>query len=700
MYLARRLIETADGQIDWQGYGLDPDAWVDAPAAANINWFDPDISRVPKEHRWPLLLAGYASALDGRRRISCPRQCQLNSILLAALKRGRDYLTETSGATEFFDEAGKLLQPGSVNPLVDSVMEGSPEFAPELAMLDREAEAYKRDLRRARKSIVYLPEAEAPSPRFFKTPREVALQEMQGKSVEVNAEDLLLADTFRIATSGIYLRDPECRLFQEWSRLDLDDSPLNAGFEFTAIADSSGRPAGAINRADYVFSVDPERANGRHLFTVWSRLETKEVETLRTQREASASDLATSTRTSEQPTPALGALLADPWFGGQSSFGTLVRTPARGTLIGPPGTRTDLRDDPIVEEVRTELEGPVYASESLVAGPQVTIRDTSASRTHEDLASQRFDLNAPLKIPPPQEGYYRFANVRLRSDVPIASQPALDHQIGEALWQVLYPEKPGGTPPDFAERHMVVTASTVGIWGDRGIAVAQKRSSDLALTPGGQPPSLLEDFAALVSLLRDVEGLSTSVANSREAPAIGNSNNALEATVTETEQLLMRATAVQHRFILPDRDPLRLFAKVIGTEQVLTTLRDLSQNATENLRRRQAAEQAKRAEAAAAVTAKIRRRLLWLQVLTVGFLGIVIADVIAWQVDLAGFARHVLLVLGGPVVIGLAALGLKPWQRKREAAANVTGPSAAILFLVAAACIVGWLAGLLGAWSR
>ena len=223
MYLARWIIESSDGVVDWESYGLHPDGWLDLPQRAKIDWFNPDLTRVPAELRWPLLLASYASALDGRRPVACLRQRQLNSVLLAALTRGRDYLSGTSGATEFFDEVRRALQDGKSNPLFDSVLEGSAEFAPELAMLDQEAPAYDRDVLRARKAIVYLPEAEAPSPRFFKSPKEVALMEQQGTTPDVSAEHLLLADTFRIPTAGIYLRDPECRLFQQWARLDLEE---------------------------------------------------------------------------------------------------------------------------------------------------------------------------------------------------------------------------------------------------------------------------------------------------------------------------------------------------------------------------------------------------------------------------------------------------------------------------------------------
>ena len=126
MYLARWIIESSDGVVEWESCGLHPDGWLDLPQRAKIDWFNPDVTGVPPEQRWPLLLASYASALDSRRPIACPRQRQLHSVLLAAQKRGRDYLSETSGATELFDEVRHALQDGKLNPLFDSVFERSP----------------------------------------------------------------------------------------------------------------------------------------------------------------------------------------------------------------------------------------------------------------------------------------------------------------------------------------------------------------------------------------------------------------------------------------------------------------------------------------------------------------------------------------------------------------------------------------------
>jgi hypothetical protein len=408
---------------------------------------------------------------------------------------------------------------------------------------------------------------------------------------------------------------------------------------------------------------------------------------------------------SDQHSPTLGALLADPWFGGQNTFGTLVRTPARGTLIGPPGGRSDLRDDPIVEEVRTELEGPVYSAESLVAGPQVTVLDLSASRSHEDLAPRQFDLNAPLKILPPPESCLRFATVLLRSDVPILSQTMLDRQIAETLWQVLYPEMPGATPADFEEHHLVVTASAVGVWGDRGIAVAQKHphGSDKAHLGAGQTSSLLDDFAGLVSLLREVDRLSADVSAGVTAAPSANTagksaklrvDGALAATVARADALVVRAAELKHTLSLPDHDLLRHFAAVIGVDQILSTLRDLSHTASENLRRQQLAEQAKLTAERNAVIATAHSRLKWLEIFSLGLLAVVLADVIAWQLNAASPLRRALLLLAGPLVIGLAASILKPWKRKVEAAANSTGASTIILVVIAVACVAGWLAGL------
>ncbi|HUI82823.1 MAG TPA: hypothetical protein VL240_01295 [Candidatus Binatia bacterium] len=709
MYLVRWIVGDSDALVDPQRYGLHPDGWLDLPNQSRFDWFAPDPGPVAPGDRWALLLASYASLLDSRRHISCPRRRAPSSVLSAALKRGRDYLTETSGATELFDELKNAIQQKQLNPLFDSVLEDSEHFAPELTLLDREAEAYDRDLRRARKAIVYLPQSEAPSPGFFRTPKEGALRE----AAEIDAEHLLLADTFRIATDGIYLRDPECALFNEWARLDVESSSLAAGFEFSAIACSKGRPAGTVNASNYVFSIDPERANGRHLYTVWSRLQTKEVDALRS-RELTQNSVPVGREPHREGSATLQMLLADPWFGGQTQFGVLVRTPERGTIIGPPGARRDLRDDPIAEAVRTELECPIFSAESPVSGPRVTVLDVPVSPDGHNADPRQFGLNAPLEIPAPGPGNYRFAIACLRADVPItpACTPgaSLAVQIGETLWQALYPEVPGSMPADFAERHLVVTADCVGVWGDRGVAVAQKQLSadDASSPPQHGCKGLREEFIAIVSLVREIDQLTAdwqslgSPPDSDEPAGLRDtiSTKSLTKIVDAGEALAGREVEVRRALASPDRDLLRRFSDSVGLETLIESLRSLNTTAAERLRRRQTAEQEQRFGKQAEVLARAQRNLGWLAVLIIGFLAADIIDFLAEHRLLGAGVDTVLLSFGGPVVLAFTAWILKPWRRGPAATISAGGGSRWILIVLICAFALVWLAGIFRLWNR
>ncbi len=712
LYLARWILEEADACVEWQDYGLHPQGWVDLQDRSRIDWFNPDLSRVPPKHRWALLLASYASMLDGRRRIACPKQRALHSILAAAMKRGREYLSDTSGATEFFDEVRAALLEGNLNPVFDSVLERSARFAPELAMLDREAEAYVRDIGRARKSIVYLPQSEAPSASFFKNPKEVARLELESKAREVNAEELLLADTFRIPTDGIYLRDPECTLFQEWARLDVENSALAAGFEFTAIAYSNGCPSGALNQTDYVFSLDPERANGRHLYTVWSRLQTKRMEAMRlgAQPSSEVSHAGLTTRQAQQHTQP-GRLAVDPWFGGPNSDGMLVRTPTCGTAIAAPGTRHDLRDDPVVEEVRTELELPIYAAQSLAAGPQVRVIDVAAAENCEDRAPRSWDLNAPREIPLPPAGYFRFAAARLRADVRIAAadrdRRRLAEQIGDTLWQVLFPEEPGALPGDFLQRHLVVTADRVAVWSGRGIAVAQKYSlhTDVASRSDGEMTAMQGSFAGLVSLVRDFDRLAADAKGSGESSLPGAASwdgemQSLQAIAARGEELTRRAAQFQHKLALPDHELLRRFSDAIGFDRLVATWRELHQAVLERLRQREFVANSKAVEDRGLLIAKLRSRLEWLEVFVLAFIASQITEIIVRLYGGGPSTGRAAVLLSGPAMAIFAAWILKPWRRTSEVTAETAATSQSILVGLIAGCVVLWLVGLLKIWAK
>ena len=702
MYLARWIIESPN-LPDFQQYGLHPNGWLDLPHQQRIYWLNPDLATVPPEHRWAFLLAAYSSALESRRHIACPPQRALRSILYAAIKRGRDYLGDTSGAVEFFEEVKSVLQRQQLNPVFDSVLEQSARFAPELALLDRAADAYQRDMQRARPSIVYLPESEAPTPDFFKDPRQMAFHD-QRRASDLDAGHLLLADTFRIPTDGIYLRDPECLLFKEWARLDIENSTLGAGFEFTAIAYSNGRPDAPNNKTDYQFSIDPERANGRHLYTVWSRLQTQEVECLRA-HDQQAVVVGAASHHAARSTPTLGTLLSDPWIGGQSQYGNRVAAPQRGTLLGPPGTRSDLRDDPIAEAVRTELEDSIYAAASLVTGPQVAVYDLAGAKEGVDISPQHYNLNTPLEIPAPPETYFRFAALRLRADVPI-NMPHLARQIGETLWQVLYPDTPGATPSDFLARHLVVTADGVGVWADRGVAVALKQAAVVATTDR-QVADLRSAFGDIVSLGRDVDRLTERWRVLQPAQAADGSSpqnfeaSTLRAVVAASEELATRALKVKHALSLPDGDLLRRFHDANGLEQLMGTLRDLTSTASERLQRHESAEQARRTASRDDSVSRIQSKFEWLEVFIIGFFAVLVIDIITRQINMGTQLEGALVIVGGPLFIALAAWILKPWQRKKAPAGDSkVNRLHWIIIVVAIACLIGWLAGLLHLWAK
>jgi hypothetical protein len=714
LYLARWIMEDPDAAADWEPLGLHPDGWLDSAGQRKIDWYDAGFNQAPPELRWALQLASYASIVDNSRHLSCPRQRALHSVLYAALKRGRDYLNQTSGAREFFDEVKTSLQQKQLNPMFDSVLEGSPRFAPELAMLDREVEAYRRDIRRARKSIVYLPESEAPFPNFFKSVKDVALpkEKEPGKSLETNAERLLLADTFRIPTDGIYLRDPECLLFREWARLDLENSSLGAGFEFTAIAYSRGRPAGTVNQTDYVFSIDPERASGRHLYTVWSRLQTKEVEALRSleQEQANSPEASRLRRGIEKRTGDLGRLFTDPWFDGHNCFGTVVATPNRGTMIGHAGVRNDLRDDPVAEAVRTDVEDSIYSAASLVSGPQVVVSDFSALKHETDASPRQFDLNALQQVPAPRAEYFRFGSIQLRADVPITaggiSRHGLAGQIAEMLWQVLYPDLLDGKPIGFVERQVVVTADSVGVWGQRGIVIAHK---DVPVSDAGKRRTehyggLRDDFANVVALARDIDqliGHGEYLARQPAATSPGGQpkpEESLSRVVAEGEELSRRAAQVKHNLALPDRDLLRRFCDAIEFDDLLAALRELNRLAAKQLLRQKLDDQIVTLNKNAELSIRVQSSLAWLEVFVAGFYATSVLALISNHIPAVGggWAMPATL-LGGLFFLLVAAWILKPWDSSAEKTKRSGARALWLLGLVLISYIVGLL---LWIWFR
>ena len=133
-------------------------------------------------------------------------------------------------------------------------------------MLDREGELDQCDIKRSRRAMVDL--LEAPFESWFPA---VEAQPLFADDQELRLEEahLQTGAERRSQTDGIYLRDPECLLFKEWARLDIENSSLGTGFIFSAIAYSSGR-SGAAEHTSYFSSLDPERAGNRHRYNGWA----------------------------------------------------------------------------------------------------------------------------------------------------------------------------------------------------------------------------------------------------------------------------------------------------------------------------------------------------------------------------------------------------------------------------------------------
>lgn len=125
-YLARSILEKKIPAENWQEFGLRPDGWKKG-GKGEIDWYNPDLRPFCKEpeRRWAVLLAAYASSVDGCRRLGCPKRRALHSILYAAISRGRNYISgddpRNAGAFEFFDEARKFIVEKELNPLFDSI---------------------------------------------------------------------------------------------------------------------------------------------------------------------------------------------------------------------------------------------------------------------------------------------------------------------------------------------------------------------------------------------------------------------------------------------------------------------------------------------------------------------------------------------------------------------------------------------------
>ncbi|MCY2987265.1 MAG: hypothetical protein NTY19_05285 [Planctomycetota bacterium] len=561
MYLVRRILDGCVPHEGWQDYGLRQGNWLGGPE--EIDWFRGPNQSVPPDRLWPLLLASYASLVDQGRPIRCGRHRTLHAVLYAALRRGRPYDTSDSGATEFFDEVvaqmvrrddrGHLLVR---NPAFDSVLEDSVLFRPELALLDRELEAYERDLSRAAKTVVFVQRTRQPFDTWF---ANVQGSPLLGRDFELNPGHLDLADTDHVPVDGVFIRDPDCILFKEWARLDTDNSPMGKGFLFTAVANSGRIPICSANSTEYFFSLDPERADQLHLYSCWARLQREHL------RGLCASDHVEWERLLKEghPRPGfegragdLAGVFADPWFDGHNYRCTIVVTPNRGANIGPSGSRSDLTDDPVAMLVRRDLEfAPFW--------PTICICDFTTAHDGQSAPPADYPLLEAAASPPPAMRHgIRFGQIRLRDTIDLQRAGVAD-QIGRLLWRLLDTENLFQCPADFSASNLLAEEHYVAVWNRRGLAIAWHE----------QAKRLMEDthssLAAMASIAREFDALSVDV-----GPA--SDDSVLDARVQRAEKLLLNVIDLKKRMMLVEGRLGRRFSEANGLFDLFASAAQLS----------------------------------------------------------------------------------------------------------------------------
>jgi hypothetical protein len=683
MYLARHAIE-ATGSLDWRQQGIHPEAWIPAilpqgDEIPRIDWYRPDLRGISAEQRWKILLASFASHIDNCRKMAAPKARSLHSILYAAVERGRDYKNENNGATEFFDEVVKQMSEG-LNPLFDSVLENSSKFAPELAMLDREIDTYQRDIKRSRRVIVTVqrhPRFDEEFKKVSATPLLDAQHNPQKKHLGIYTE--------RRHVDGIYIRDPECLLFKEWAREDIPNSSYGRGFLFTAVAYSRGRPEAPVNTTDYVFSLDPEKADGTHLYNVWARLQAREIAALRSDPENAPPPNANPRPEYQPRAGAEPALFADPWYDGQTYSGTIIGTPNRGTVIGSSGVLHDLSDDPIAAIVRNEIELSIFTSD-------VCVFDAP---TRPGLSPQKFTNKLADALEQPQSPvnlHLRYVEVEV-DDNTVLLQGGVSQQVGRVLWRILNAED--GVPTDFTENHLITSLQWVAIWSRHGVGVGFRGSA------AGEIKALRTSFEQMAALSTEMYTFLDP------QPDVDPAQN-----VRLGDTLIRRHVQLKHDLATPGARVLRRFLESVRMDQALATLRDVNASSAEQLRQKlidrqnehlieqnahmleQSKHQLKSTETIAAVQTKVE----WLEIF---FVGIYATEMTRTITEFLGVRRNlaaVFTIAAAAIFTVAAAFVLQPWKHIEKA----QKPRALVFVIL---MIALWLLGIVGSiklpeWMR
>lgn len=595
LYLVRWILLHPDQNPDWTASGASPSSWSKpANAGFRINWkglecwrHDDEWRSYP-ERRWQALLASFASHIDNGWRFACPRHLSLHAFFCAAIERGRLFEREQDGGFSFFESARSLVAAG-LDPLTDVVLSRDPEYHLEYEMLLREPDSYRRDLARARRSIVTLPCWDANFHSFRKSCAARVL-EPAGSSRGLPAFPL---ERTR-AVDAIYLRDPESILFKEWARRDIENSSLGQGFTFSAIAYSNDRPEGQVNSSDYFFSIDQERADGAHLYPVWETLQRAELDAwLRPEYAEERDQLASRDSAALLRHQAAGAaagsildpltgaplrdticrkgfesraglfrhLMGDPWFDGENFEYTIVPTPNGGTRIAPPGERADLMDDPVVLLVRHLIELPPVVGQVFIEEVPLFVNTLHLPGPGNSISKEGLPdlLASPLR---PSLDTLRFASMEL-GDSSSLVKGMVPRQLGLLMWNVLHGNAEE-LPEDFDGHHLIRERHLLMVWSRRGLFVAfHSQAREVR-------DRLHEKLVALAQLYSEVRPV---LNNAREAADRDASPN--QKDLTEASGLLLRLLELRQDLAYTEFEALRRMCNELRLESALTTLHSL-----------------------------------------------------------------------------------------------------------------------------
>jgi hypothetical protein len=653
LYLIARLV-TGYEQSDWPSAVIGDDG-SKGETEEKLSWLGAGyIGNIPG--RWAIVLARYAAHVDNARRVFVPREQALHSILYACYQRGRPFWTTGSGPTILFDEATRIIGESGRDPLFDVVLNPTGEFEPEFALLTRESEAYKRDLRRSRQTIVHVPVlSESHTFRDALTRVESSpLIDADGTITPIHMQAMDVGKKREF--DGLFLRDPECILFKEWARLDVDGSSLHRGFTFTFIAKSNGLQHGeALNKTNYVIALDPLDANGAHLYTLWVRLQAAEINA----RQAGNVSLNGVVRPGfEGRAGAFEDCFIDPWFDGAIYDGTLISTPRHGTLISTAGTSSDCMDDAIAQLVVAELELSIYQEQS--HGFDVSTETGECRNFSVDLKAQ------PQRVPIDAHTY-RLVNVELHDDVKLGHEPLIE-QIDTVLWDLLHPGDDPVVPPKLRTRSFR-HGNLIGVWSRSGIAMAHKPSATrTAQELAVHFKTIVECAGAIRALVADLEVDNDDRDRSTVTRGPSERRELNRQRMDRTEKIMLRIIRTQQDLATPEGRLITNFLAETGLDELGTTLRDISVS--------------KKMDGQQEASADTQGKLDWLQLLFIGVYGTDVANIFSTDAVPEQF-RLLVTTISTALITIVAALFLRPWKPESKTNPKLFIGALGALFIVA-----------------